>query len=101
MLHLAEDMDHINYKLYSDLINPLTEFLNTIKFYAHKSTAPKLPTALFRDPTTTEWFLYIIFFNNISRNCFYSWCFSSYKNLRYKYRRKKKFVTIIWNLYLL
>ena len=68
MLHLAEEMDHINYKLYSDLINPLTEFLNTIKFYAHKSTAPKLPTALFRDPKT-DWIIEILYFivNNLSK----------------------------------
>lgn len=33
ILHLAEDMDHISYKLHSDLIRPLVEFLRKINFY--------------------------------------------------------------------
>lgn len=33
ILHLADDMDHISYRLYKDLINPFTEFLLQIKYY--------------------------------------------------------------------
>ncbi|CAD8067069.1 unnamed protein product [Paramecium primaurelia] len=51
VMHLAEDMDHISYKLYKDLINPFTEFLLQIKYYKSCSQAPKLPTVLFYDPT--------------------------------------------------
>ncbi|CAD8087525.1 unnamed protein product [Paramecium sonneborni] len=50
LIHLANDMDHISYKLYKDLINPFTEFLLQIKYYQNCSQAPKLPTVLFYDP---------------------------------------------------
>lgn len=49
-LELADEMDHINYRLYTDLINPLTEFLLAIRFFKKEAKAPKLPTALFREP---------------------------------------------------
>ncbi|CAK86132.1 unnamed protein product (macronuclear) [Paramecium tetraurelia] len=51
IMHLADDMDHISYKLYKDLINPFTEFLIQIKYYQNCSQAPKLPTVLFYNPT--------------------------------------------------
>ncbi|CAD8151491.1 unnamed protein product [Paramecium octaurelia] len=51
IMHLADDMDHVSYRLYKDLINPFTEFLLQIKYYQNCSQAPKLPTVLFCDPT--------------------------------------------------
>ncbi|CAD8139585.1 unnamed protein product [Paramecium pentaurelia] len=51
ILHLADDMDHISYRLYKDLINPFTEFLLQIKYYQNSSQGPKMPTVLFYDPT--------------------------------------------------
>lgn len=43
-------MDHISYRLYSDLINPFTEFLLRIKYFKNDRNAPKWPTILFREP---------------------------------------------------
>ncbi|CAD8141837.1 unnamed protein product [Paramecium octaurelia] len=51
VLHLAEDMDHISYKLHSDLIIPLMQFLRKINFYQVYFKSPKMPTNLYQNPT--------------------------------------------------
>ncbi|CAK90803.1 unnamed protein product (macronuclear) [Paramecium tetraurelia] len=50
ILHLAEDMDHISYKLHSDLIIPLMQFLRKINFYQVYFKSPKVPTNLYQNP---------------------------------------------------
>ncbi|CAD8136558.1 unnamed protein product [Paramecium pentaurelia] len=50
VLHLAEDMDHISYKLHSDLIIPLMQFLRKINFFQIFFKSPKVPTKLYHNP---------------------------------------------------
>lgn len=40
-------MDHISYRLYNDLIIPLSEFLKRIRFFKFHYRSPKVPTNLY------------------------------------------------------